>query len=56
METGGVVDDLRLRLTLAVLREWHARPLRTLEHRPNGTNGYVSRWGTIACVSPPEAG
>ncbi|WP_433291148.1 hypothetical protein ACQPZQ_01315 [Pseudonocardia sp. CA-142604] len=26
----------------------------SLEHRPIGTNGYVSTWGAIASVCPPK--
>ncbi|WP_170223634.1 hypothetical protein [Nonomuraea turkmeniaca] len=29
--------------------------LEALEHRPIGTNGYVSTWGAITGGSPPKA-
>lgn len=37
-----------------MLRGRHARPLRPLERRPIGTNGYVSTWGAITGNCPPE--
>ncbi|MFI6925424.1 hypothetical protein ACIBIZ_36165 [Nonomuraea spiralis] len=43
-----------IRSCLRLVRERHARPLRPLEFRPVGTNGYVSTWGTIAAVCPPR--
>ncbi|WP_174189762.1 hypothetical protein [Nocardia barduliensis] len=30
--------------------------LETLEHRPIGTNGYVSTWGAITSICPPQLG
>ncbi len=35
----------------------HARLLRLapLEHRPIGTNGYVSTWGAFMSVCPPKS-
>jgi hypothetical protein len=47
--------DLRSGLAAVwVLRGRHARPLRPLERRPIGTNGYVSTWGAIIGIRPPE--
>ncbi|MGW4793287.1 hypothetical protein ACWEPC_12855 [Nonomuraea sp. NPDC004297] len=36
------------------LPERQARPLRSLELRPIGTNGYVSTWGAITGICPPK--
>jgi len=30
--------------------------MRPLVHLPIGTNGYVSTWGAITSVCPPQAG
>jgi hypothetical protein len=30
------------------------RVMEPLEHRPIGTNGYVSTWGAITSVCPPK--
>ncbi|MEU8322382.1 hypothetical protein AB0C33_28840 [Nonomuraea sp. NPDC048881] len=45
---------LHFRSCLHLARERHARPLRSLEFRPVGTNGYVSTWGVIAGIRPPQ--
>lgn len=47
---------MRDRLAFPVLpgRAVGARVLASLEHRPVGTNGYVSRWGPLVSVSPPK--
>jgi hypothetical protein len=39
-----------------VRRDRFASPvvLRALEHRPIGTNGYVSTWGAITSTCPPD--
>ncbi|MGP4026492.1 hypothetical protein [Actinomadura sp. 3N407] len=44
----------RLAFSVPLGRAAGARVPASLEHRPAGTNGYVSTWGAIVSVSPPK--
>ncbi|MEU8804452.1 hypothetical protein [Spirillospora sp. NPDC048819] len=44
----------RLASSVPLGRAPGVRVLESLEHRPVGTNGYVSTWGALVSVSPPK--